>query len=232
MPLLFEGGVGRCGPRRRRGPSAGAAALVGGADARPGGWRALPGFGGLPRRQNLPRPKIEVEQQARLSGCSSNALVVVATVRNTGALDVSAGAEATLFKEGDASGTEVGTQLTPVPLLAGQATQLSWEVPPRGCALPRCRGWCGYGCGRSAKVRRGERRRGEPRRGVPGRGVAPASSADRLKERHPSGATSREAPRAEAEPARARWAPAETREGVGGVPMSIRMTTRSRPARA
>ncbi len=74
-------------------------------------------------------PDLEVELQALLSECANSALVVVATVRNAGALGVPAGVEVTLFEGEDAMGTEIGTQPTSVPLLPGQTTQLSWDVP-------------------------------------------------------------------------------------------------------
>jgi len=74
-------------------------------------------------------PDLEVELQALLSECSNSALLLVATVRNAGALGVPAGVEVTLFEGQDASGTEVGTQATDVALLPGQTTQLNWEVP-------------------------------------------------------------------------------------------------------
>lgn len=80
-------------------------------------------------------PDLEVELQALLSECSNDALVVVATVRNAGALGVPAGVEVTLFEGQDASGTEVGTQMTAVPLLPGQTTQLSWDVPIEGAGV-------------------------------------------------------------------------------------------------
>ncbi len=74
-------------------------------------------------------PDLEVELQALLSECSNSALVIVATVRNAGALGVPAGVEVTLFEGGDDSGAEIGTQSTAVALLPGQSTQLTWEVP-------------------------------------------------------------------------------------------------------
>ncbi len=74
-------------------------------------------------------PDLEVELQALLSECSNGALLIVATVRNAGALGVAAGVEVTLFEGTDASGTEIGTQATAVALLPGQTTQLNWEVP-------------------------------------------------------------------------------------------------------
>ncbi len=74
-------------------------------------------------------PDLEVELQALLSECSNSALVLVATVRNAGALGVPAGVEVTLFEGEDGSGTEIGTQTTGVALLPGQTTQLNWEVP-------------------------------------------------------------------------------------------------------
>ncbi|MCR9160765.1 MAG: FG-GAP-like repeat-containing protein [Nannocystaceae bacterium] len=80
-------------------------------------------------------PDLEVDLQALLSECSNDALVVVATVRNAGALGVPAGVEVTLYEGQDASGTEVGTQATAVPLLPGQTTQLSWEVPIEGAGV-------------------------------------------------------------------------------------------------
>lgn len=74
-------------------------------------------------------PDLEVELQALLSECSNSALVIVATVRNAGALGVPAGVEVALFEGEDASGVAIGTQTTDVALLPGQSTQLSWEVP-------------------------------------------------------------------------------------------------------
>ena len=74
-------------------------------------------------------PDLEVDLQAQLSLCSQNALLMTATVRNAGALGVPAGVEVSLYIGEDATGQLVGTQPTPVPLLPGQTTQLSWEVP-------------------------------------------------------------------------------------------------------
>jgi hypothetical protein len=74
-------------------------------------------------------PDLEVDLQAQLSLCSQNALLMVATVRNAGALGVPAGIDVALYIGEDATGELVGTQPTAVPLLPGQTTQLSWEVP-------------------------------------------------------------------------------------------------------
>lgn len=81
-------------------------------------------------------PDLEVDLQAELSLCSQSALLMVATVRNAGALGVPAGVEVTLFIGTDTSGEAVGTQTTPVPLLPGQTTEISWEVPIEAAGQP------------------------------------------------------------------------------------------------
>lgn len=74
-------------------------------------------------------PDMSVDLVAELGMCNDGFLEVVATVRNIGALGVPAGIEVSLFEGTDASGTLVGTELTPGPLLPGQQTQISWQVP-------------------------------------------------------------------------------------------------------
>lgn len=74
-------------------------------------------------------PDMSVDLVAELDMCNDGFLEVVATVRNIGALGVPSGIEVSLFEGVDASGTLVGTELTPGPLLPGQQTQISWLVP-------------------------------------------------------------------------------------------------------
>lgn len=74
-------------------------------------------------------PDLTVELAVGLGGCFEQQLELRATVRNVGSLGVPAGVPVTLYAGTDASGPEVGTELTPEPLLPGQIAILSWMVP-------------------------------------------------------------------------------------------------------
>jgi hypothetical protein len=74
-------------------------------------------------------PDLTVELAVGLASCLDQELELLATVRNVGSLGVAAGVEVTLYEGTDATGAVVGTQATPVPLLPGAQTVLSWTVP-------------------------------------------------------------------------------------------------------
>ncbi len=74
-------------------------------------------------------PDLSVDLVAQLDMCNDGFLEVVATVRNLGALGVPSGIEVSLYGGMDAMGTLVSTELTAIPLLPGQQTQVSWAVP-------------------------------------------------------------------------------------------------------
>ncbi len=74
-------------------------------------------------------PDLSVDLVAELDMCDEGFLEVVATVRNLGALGVPSGVEVSLYEGVDAMGALVGTELTAIPLLPGQQTQVSWAVP-------------------------------------------------------------------------------------------------------
>ncbi len=73
-------------------------------------------------------PDLTVELSVGLGSCFEMQLELLATVRNVGSLGVPAGVEVTLYEGTDATGTEVGTQATPAPLLPGAQTVMSWTV--------------------------------------------------------------------------------------------------------
>jgi hypothetical protein len=74
-------------------------------------------------------PDLTVELAVGLASCLEQELVLLATVRNVGSLGVAAGVEVTLYEGTDATGTVVGTQLTPAALLPGAQAVLQWTVP-------------------------------------------------------------------------------------------------------
>ncbi|MCH9686330.1 MAG: hypothetical protein K0V04_33165 [Deltaproteobacteria bacterium] len=73
-------------------------------------------------------PDLTIELVVGLGSCLEQQLELQATVRNIGSLGVPAGVEVTLYEGTDATGTVVGTQATPQPLLPGAQTVLSWPV--------------------------------------------------------------------------------------------------------
>jgi len=73
-------------------------------------------------------PDLTVELSVGLGSCFEQQLQLLATVRNVGSLGVPAGVEVTLYEGMDASGTAVGTQATPAPLLPGAQVVMSWTV--------------------------------------------------------------------------------------------------------
>ena len=74
-------------------------------------------------------PDLTVELAVGLGSCLEEELELRATVRNVGSLGVPAGVSVTLFEGTDASGTVVGTQDTPDPLLPGASALLVFPVP-------------------------------------------------------------------------------------------------------
>lgn len=72
---------------------------------------------------------LTVDLNAELGACTENALEVVATVRNQGALGVPAGISVSLYEGTDATGMLIGVQMTAAPLLPGGTTQLTWTLP-------------------------------------------------------------------------------------------------------
>lgn len=73
-------------------------------------------------------PDLTVELAVGVSDCLDMQLLLIATVRNVGALGVPAGVEASLFAGTDAGGMLIGTMATPDPLLPGASAQLVWPV--------------------------------------------------------------------------------------------------------
>ncbi|MEX1363305.1 MAG: FG-GAP-like repeat-containing protein, partial [Nannocystaceae bacterium] len=74
-------------------------------------------------------PDLTVELVVGLGSCFEQQLELLATVRNVGSLGVPAGIDVTLYEGTDATGTAVGTQATPQPLLPGAQIIMSWTVP-------------------------------------------------------------------------------------------------------
>ncbi len=81
-------------------------------------------------------PDLTVELAIGVSDCLDMQLLLIATVRNIGALGVPAGVEVSLYEGADASGTLIGTMPTDAPLLPGASAQLVWSVDavPGGAA--------------------------------------------------------------------------------------------------
>ncbi|MCX4239678.1 hypothetical protein [Paraliomyxa miuraensis] len=74
-------------------------------------------------------PDLTAELAVGLANCLDQELVLLATVRNVGSLGVPAGVEVTLYEGTDATGSVVGTQATPAPLLPGAQVVMQWTVP-------------------------------------------------------------------------------------------------------
>jgi hypothetical protein len=81
-------------------------------------------------------PDLTVELAVGVSDCLDEQLLLLATVRNIGALGVPAGIGVTLFEGEDATGTEIGTMQTAAPLLPGAFEELVWPLAaePGGAA--------------------------------------------------------------------------------------------------
>ncbi|MCX4246173.1 CARDB domain-containing protein [Paraliomyxa miuraensis] len=74
-------------------------------------------------------PDLQVNLAINLSNCLEMEFEVIATIRNTGSIGVPAGVDVSLYRGTDATGTLVGTQQTPVALLPGAQTSVSWLEP-------------------------------------------------------------------------------------------------------
>ncbi|MCA9708285.1 MAG: VCBS repeat-containing protein [Myxococcales bacterium] len=74
-------------------------------------------------------PDLTVELVVGLGSCLEQELELRATVRNVGSLGVPANIDVTLYEGTDSNGAPVGTMPTPVALLPGAQTVLSWTVP-------------------------------------------------------------------------------------------------------
>jgi hypothetical protein len=77
-------------------------------------------------------PDLTVDLAVGTSTCLDEMFVIVATVRNVGALGVPAGVPVTLYQGMDATGTLVSVQMTPGDLLPGASVDLLWQVPAPG----------------------------------------------------------------------------------------------------
>ncbi len=73
-------------------------------------------------------PDLSVELAIGVGDCLEMQLQILATVRNVGALGVPAGVPVTLYEGTDATGTEIGTMVTPDALLPGASIELVWDV--------------------------------------------------------------------------------------------------------
>jgi hypothetical protein len=74
-------------------------------------------------------PDLEVNLSVGLANCMQLEFEVIATIRNTGSIGVPAGIDVSLYRGTDATGELVSTQATPVALLPGAQTDLSWLEP-------------------------------------------------------------------------------------------------------
>jgi hypothetical protein len=77
-------------------------------------------------------PDLAVDLAIGTSTCLDEMFLIVATVRNVGALGIAAGVAVSLHEGTDATGPIVSTQLTPEALLPGAAVDILWQVPAPG----------------------------------------------------------------------------------------------------
>lgn len=73
-------------------------------------------------------PDLAIELAVGLSDCLDEQLLLIATVRNIGALGVPAGIAVELYEGVDAGGVAIGTMQTDAPLLPGAFVELVWAV--------------------------------------------------------------------------------------------------------